>query len=113
MIAVFQNASSNPTNSCNILVGEALALAGYNSVSSEGRYFSAENIYDNVSTKSFLYPIDPLVVSPGDIDGTGGHVDVVASVDLDNGQFSKYNGFGLKLQHENKIDSYKFFRPYP
>ncbi|MBN2440512.1 MAG: DUF4157 domain-containing protein [Spirochaetales bacterium] len=102
MIAVFQNASSNPTNSCNILVGEALALAGYNSVSSEGRYFSAENIYDNVSTKSFLYPIDPLVISPGDIDGTGGHVDVVASVDLDNSQFSKYNGYGLALQHGKK-----------
>jgi hypothetical protein len=92
-VAVFQHGDSEPTNTCNIFLGDALFLAGFGYVMhfsglrlKDGKYFSAKEVWEASAPKRGgvfppFVPVNKQDIARGDIVAFhGNHVEIVTHV---------------------------------
>lgn len=90
--AVFQGGGTEPTNTCNIYVGEALFRDGLDVRRADGKYYSANEIWKGLVGR-LSRVVDSGLVAEGDIAAWGGHVEIVTAVDFSTGHFCTVGGY--------------------
>jgi hypothetical protein len=89
--AIIQGGGIEPTNTCNIYVGEALFRDGLDIRRSDGKYYSANEIWKGLPSQ--LVRVDNFDVAAGDIAAWGGHVEIVTRVDYSTNLFCTVSGY--------------------
>ncbi|MHC4308358.1 MAG: eCIS core domain-containing protein [Planctomycetota bacterium] len=105
--AIFQSSEEKATNTCNIFVGESLFIAGKNTVKGDGKYHSAEEVYDGDGP---FIQIEPGAFSRGDIDANGSHTDVIVSVTPGTGDFTARNGYRRGIIRPRNLKDWRILR---
>ena len=105
--AIFQSSDEKATNTCNIFVGESLFIAGKNTVKADGKYHSAEEVYDGDGP---FIQIEPGAFSRGDIDANGSHTDVIVSVNPSTGDFTARNGYSRGIIRPRNLEDWRILR---
>jgi hypothetical protein len=87
--AVFQSGTTEDTNTCNLFLGDALTLDGRSQLRADGKYYSAQQIYQG---EGGFREITLFYVSVGDVACWGGHVEIVTGVNYADGTFCSRGG---------------------
>jgi hypothetical protein len=87
--AVFQSGTTEDTNTCNLFLGDALTLDGRAQLRADGKYYSAQQIYQG---EGGFREITLFYVSVGDVACWGGHVEIVTGVNYADGTFCSRGG---------------------
>jgi hypothetical protein len=95
--AVFQSGTTEETNTCNLFLGDALTLDGREQLQANGKYFSAQQIFQGQGN---FREIPVFYVSPGDIACWGPHVEIVTKVNYPDGTFCSRGGFRRPIGSE-------------
>jgi hypothetical protein len=120
--AIIQGGGTEPTNTCNIYVGEALFRDGLDIRRSDGKYYSAKEIWKGLPVQ--LMRVESIDVAEGDIAAWGGHVEIVTHVDHSTKVFCTVGGYRANppmgtpkcgdtapTTHTLNVANLRFYRP--
>lgn len=88
--SVFQSGTTEETNTCNLFLGDALTLDGRTQLQANGKYYSAQQIYQG---QGGFREVPLFYVSVGDIACWGPHVEIVTKLNYSDGTFCSRGGF--------------------